>query len=356
MAGRRHHHIQQHLSRGFGIDTTRRPVHVWAFRRDTEPYTVATEKYGIEKDFYGSPSDTAVDDAITLAESAEINPLIDFLRTAPEGAVADPVQAARFVQHLIFRSKYLRSVFSDALTQMLQTAIRQMLQPDRLRPFLRELVTRHVEQLVNKAETTGGWALTTEQRNLATSFLRINGPALADEFLRTQWPLVEFGLAAVVKQAPQLIAAAHQDALKKRLDDTSGAREAELRSLRWTIHISQIPLVLGDTCTFSELVDGSFAPLPDKGVVAVRVLVPIATDRFLMGSECRDRPDPRRVVHGAVVCSFDSFCAASDSGELRQLQHEIGTSSIPVPPSEIERIALDSVGESMSRILSEGFK
>jgi len=356
MAGRRHHHIQQHLSRGFGIDRTRRPVQVWAYRRDAKPFTVATEKYGIEKDFYGEPADTTVDDAITLAENEEIDPLIDYLRLAPDGTTADPILTARFVQHLIFRSKYFRSVFSDALTQMMQTAVKQMLQPDKLRPFLREMICRHVEQLVDKGEVAHGQSLTTEQRNLATFFVRTQGPALADEFLHTQWPTIECAFETIVRLVPQLVAAGHQNALRKHLGDMSGPREDQLRRLHWTIHLSQIPLVLGDTCAFSELADRTFAPLPDKGTAISRVFVPIATDRFLMGSEHLEPPAPIQVIRGAVRCSFDSFCATSDSAEFRRFQSEIGISSMPLPPSELQRIGLTSLDEVMSRILSEGFK
>lgn len=357
MAGRRQHYIQQHLSRGFAIDAKRRPAQVWVYRRGLPPFITATENYGAEKDFYSPPESPFLDNEITAAESAIYTPFIDAVRAAPPGSQVDAGDASRFVQHLLFRSKHVRSVFAAALSEMLQTMAADFF-ADRKKftPFMHELFARHQGQMLARIEAKCPRPLTPSQRAQIAEMLRRNMPQWTEACMNETWPLISEMFRQLVAKVPDMLAAGHRDALRKHVGDTSGVRLAELRRLEWRIWEYDEDLVLGDSCVFSELPDGRFRAQADLTPPVRRHLVPISNRRCLVGASTNQPPDARTIREGAARCSFDCFCANTESSEYRRLQLLIGHDAMPLSAEEIQHDGIATLQKVLREKLEQGIE
>jgi DUF1365 family protein len=68
MAGRRHHYLPRFLLRPFAFRQKGKNFYVHAHHRVHGAYSTNVVELGEELDFYGSPEDTSLDDAITIGE------------------------------------------------------------------------------------------------------------------------------------------------------------------------------------------------------------------------------------------------------------------------------------------------
>lgn len=68
MAGRKHHYLPQLIQRPFACRQQGNEFYVHAHHRKHGCFTPNTNGLGKELDFYGGPSDTSLDDAITQGE------------------------------------------------------------------------------------------------------------------------------------------------------------------------------------------------------------------------------------------------------------------------------------------------
>lgn len=357
MAGRKHHHIPQQLLRGFATGADKRHAQVWVFRADRPPFVRSTENYGAQRDFYGDPVDTRVDDLITDAENGRFNGFIDELRKAGNGATIESRDAARFYQHLLYRTKNIRSVFTEITSRMVSATVGELLQKEKLVPFLTELCARHSHQLLGKAETQLGRAFTPAERLAVRIFLEKNLSSLVPEFVEQQWPALEASIGGLVARIPEIVEAGHQKALLENFSNDGGKREEEMRQLHWRVYDVQERIVLGDSCSFALLKSGKFKPFTDASDESSTLYLPVSTFRFLAGEHPGQNPllSPSELVRGAVECSYESFCAAEKAGSLELMVKNLGRSAMPVSHEELRQIATDGLGDLLVERLVKGF-
>src|SRR3569832_1830050 len=73
MAGRNQHYIPQFLQRGFGVIGTRKPKHIWLYKKSCEPSLELIKDTGTGFEFYSSLASDGpptLDDKITGHENA----------------------------------------------------------------------------------------------------------------------------------------------------------------------------------------------------------------------------------------------------------------------------------------------
>lgn len=351
MAGRKHHFIQQHLLRGFAIDPNRRPAHIWVYRKNSKPFTCATDKYGAQRDFYGTKDDTSVDDIITSAEHTRFDNFVDIIRDCPSGSVIDPVEASRFYQHLLFRTNNLRGVFREMLTHALLEMTTELFNGDLFVDHMVELIKRHPKILTKKIPPS----LHEHQKQIIIEYFKSHGEKMARYFAELAKPELIKGSKMLLNNMTKLVADAHINALKKEFLNENGIREVAFRCLNWHIFETSSPLILGDSCAFSENGHGYFQPFPDT-VKMLNLYVPISKFRYLCGSRENIfiQPNVNILNCAAVTCSFESFCSSTEEPDASKLISDIGKTAMPVKTEEIRNIAIESLYKILEAQLING--
>lgn len=357
MAGRKQHYLQQHLSKGFAIDPSRDPAQVFVYKRDREPYINSTKDFGAQRDFYSGAADRTLDDMITTEEGNRFDAFIINMRAAPDGGEISPVEAARFYQHLIFRSRSIREVFSSATSELLRGISVEVLQKDKLGRFFGELVARHRDQMVTMVEQQAPRPLTPEEKQLARDFLEHEFPRRIPEMMNDIWPMLGMLLAAFASQIPALVSAGHKDALSKNLLDDSGKREQGMRLMTWRVWDVDDALVLGDSAAIAEIQDGSFCLMSDATMTVANLFVPISTHRYLVGNNSGLHPDigAERLNRASISCAYESFCSSVDAAHFRNWRCELATRVMPVSSDELHSIAAKCIEKVFSEKLVQGF-
>lgn len=354
MAGRRQHYIQQHLSQGFAIDPARKTLQLHVFSKSRAPYITAVEKFGAEHDFYSPVDDTVVDDAITDAESNRFNGFLNLLRTEPRGTAVDPREAARYYQHLLFRSKNTREVFAAATGEMVAPMRALSDQRQVVQDFMIKFFAERPERFLPRVEQQFGRKFSDFERTAALELLRTQMPALVPKMMDELWPNFAFLLEAMIARVPKMIAVGHRNALRENFLDESGQRESGLRKLHWRIHDIAGPLVLGDSCVFSELDSGRFMPMPDLTANVSNHYLPLSSSRYLVANASGDEPrlTAAALNVAAAECSYEKFCASIDTPDFRQLASSIGRQVMPLSAIELKQIGAGFVERGLADILA----
>ncbi|MEL7228046.1 MAG: DUF4238 domain-containing protein [Cyanobacteria bacterium J06576_12] len=117
MAGRKHHFIPQFLQRGFATSRGNE-WHAFAHFRD-RAVGLNIRNFGAQRDFYGDPGDTEIDDAITSYEGKAAS-LINELRVQKSNVEISDDGIADLVSHLEMRSRASRLHMANFLSEVWQ--------------------------------------------------------------------------------------------------------------------------------------------------------------------------------------------------------------------------------------------
>lgn len=334
MAGRKHHFIQQLLLKGFSDDYPRDPCHVWVYRFDGKVFPTATEGYAAERDFYGKPGESDLDDRITALETKKYSSLIHAFRKLDPGTI-DAVEASDFVVHTMARAKNLPAQCADGLRVMLPFLERALADETYLqRLIMSGLMGDSVPPVFRLLASMPGGALGLEQ--IVKRFVSENKQQLQN--------IIQQNL----KSMDDVVAKAHRATLGERLEDCSGSRLSQLHALSWRIYETDENMILGDSVSFAELADGRFKPATEPGDQLRAIWLPVSSRRILVGSQM-ERPidvDAQRVNAGAAACSYSSFCAAHGPDAHSQTQKLIQTSTFRLDYEAAEVLVKKSIEQA----------
>lgn len=116
MAGRQQHTIPKFLLKGFASKVVGDQTYTWLYRRGGEPQETNISRVSTNRDFYGKPGSTTVDQQITEAEGDKYSPLVDDLRKQKPGTAAPAAaEVADLVMHLSMRTRFLRKSMTDCI-------------------------------------------------------------------------------------------------------------------------------------------------------------------------------------------------------------------------------------------------
>jgi Protein of unknown function (DUF4238) len=128
MAGRQHHYLPRFLQRPFAHRQSGAKFYVHAHHRTRGSLVVNVANIGQERDFYGGPSDSTLDDAITAQE----NQLADTLRRLNMGDCVDDGESALLICALGIRTKAMRSAVATLFPIAMEALRRSVLQSKRM--------------------------------------------------------------------------------------------------------------------------------------------------------------------------------------------------------------------------------
>lgn len=124
MAGRRHHYLPRFLQRQFAHRQSGKQFYVYAHHRVRGSYPTNILNLGQERDFYGSPDDTALDDEITQGEQ-QLAMTVQMLSAGEEVATKD---IASLIAALSFRTKAMRKALTELIPPLMEAGRTYMLE------------------------------------------------------------------------------------------------------------------------------------------------------------------------------------------------------------------------------------
>lgn len=137
MAGRRHHYLPRLLQRPFAHRQSGKEFYVYAHHRTRAPYATNVMNLGQERDFYGDPSDTSLDDAITRSED-QLGKTINKLNA---GETVTPEDIASLIAALSFRTKAMRRALTDLIPPFVEAGRTYLLEGRQLQDRLHHSLT-----------------------------------------------------------------------------------------------------------------------------------------------------------------------------------------------------------------------
>ena len=155
----------------------------------------------------------------------------------------------------------------------------QLRDPNKLEQLLASGFRQRPEFLFSTFERVG-----LGQNRMTKESVEQQSILLARRFLDAKGAQFEKLLNALEQRVSNIVAVAHQKSLSKRLNDFSGTRVQLLKSMRWIVLQAERHLVLGDSVAIAELADGSFKPISEPADNPVRVWIPVAANRALVGT------------------------------------------------------------------------
>jgi hypothetical protein len=338
VAGKRQHYLPRLLQRGFLDDASNPKERTWLNRKSVPARLVGIRDVGVEEFFYSRPASNGqqtLDDFITELEG-DLSAVIAGYRTAVHGDVVDARIAARTIVHLVTRTAHIRSVVTDAMSQLLDEAEALFTDSARLSATLglnaATLGTTVIETIQEAALglVPRGLPQAFSERLLAFIMREKGGELLAQASgpIRQAFGTFAADLATKVRDAHATMLASEPD--------SHGWIEA-LATFEWRVE-HKAGLILSDAVGLAAEANGKLVPLlfssSDK---AISVLLPVASDRLLIGVRPGTNPPSLSDFNSqAAACSENFFIAAEPLDGLTGL---IGTRTA----SEIEAAITNAV-------------
>lgn len=123
MAGRHHHYLPRFLQRPFAFRQKGKQFYVHAHHRIHGTYGTNVMGLGQELDFYGSPEDTSLDDAITDGEKQ----LAITVNRLNSGEPVEPEAMATLICALGIRTKSMRTALGEMIPVLLEAGRARLL-------------------------------------------------------------------------------------------------------------------------------------------------------------------------------------------------------------------------------------
>ncbi|GEM_PF-1339760 len=134
MSGRRHHYLPRFLQRPFAHRQNGKEFYVYAHHSARGAYPSNVMNLGLERDFYGSPEDTTLDDEITKGEQH----LAQTVNKLNDGQEVPAEDIASLIAALSFRTKAMRKALSDLVAPLMEAGRTYMLDGRLLQQNLHE--------------------------------------------------------------------------------------------------------------------------------------------------------------------------------------------------------------------------
>jgi hypothetical protein len=346
MAGKRQHYLPQFLQRGFASDVTGKRI--WLYRKNAAPREVGTRDVGVEENFYGSGTDTLVDEAITAIERDEFVTLIEEARagTISESRLANVMPT--FVAHLEVRTRHIRVTFSelserawnDMMGYVANPAVGAAIVRERLRRYPGELRKLAARDLRSKGQSVHLAPIIAKQMQKMVS-------AMPDDVLiKAFWaPLVPLIQAALKEQMDASIKKAHIKALAESV--TPHVRVGKYRDLKFSVvDLPSHELILGDAAVLFELNEpGGWKPFLDEQDNLAGLYLPLRPNRLIIGRSNSAVIDAETIRRETARTSHTFFVSSKPSEANAKLSEQIGAAARPMTDDQLRDIGRGVIAE-----------
>ncbi|WP_202844560.1 DUF4238 domain-containing protein [Luteimonas saliphila] len=342
MSGRKHHYLPQLIQRPFAYRRQGKEFYVHAHHRTRGKFTPNTSGLGKELDFYGDPTDTSLDDAITRGEDA----LAETVQAINRGDAVTPADMATLLCALAFRTKSMREALVGLLPALLEALRAKLLDPMRLRRDLMASLSdpKTQKRLINEEINKRFGHMHREQRAKAYGFIssqwKSHVATNEAHLVAEAWQMAYVFLAKARAEADAWANNAYLNALGK---DPAMATRATRMATDLTFDIVDAHadefFILGDCGPVAMFSDGKprlILAAISSDVVIEAVFLPVSPTRCIVGHLPNTPPclGVTDINHMSASLSLEFFISDRDTeGALDGLREAIG-SLVPIEAEE----------------------
>ncbi|WP_241668861.1 DUF4238 domain-containing protein [Rhodanobacter glycinis] len=328
MAGRRQHYIPRFLQRGFLAHRQAKGEgeRTWLHLRSQKAKLTGIRHVGVEEYFYSRPRKDGVptlDDVITKVEEIFREDLA-YVSGEATGVELDRGRVARLTAHLVLRTAFIRSAFSNAAEQVLDGVIAEVGTREGARS--RYGIDDPTQDIGASALVVATVAALTDAGITMPPRLaeRVAGYAFRerfDEFFADIEPQITLLQTEMARTLSSIVSDAHKKALAKADQE---AWETALARLTWRAHEVD-GAVLPDCIAIAQAAGNELTPLILAGLEGLETcIVPIRTDRVLIGTVHEALSVDVTLLNLASAACSDRFFIASKPMDESELAEHIG--------------------------------
>jgi hypothetical protein len=334
MAGRRHHYLPRFLQRPFAHRQSGKEFYVYAHHRVRGPYPTNVVNLGQERDFYGAPNDTALDDEITRGEQ-QLAMTVHKLNAGEEVSTKD---MASLIAALSFRTKTMRKALIDLIPPMMEAGRSYLLEgrllQDKLHQSLHDSKKR--KELIYKQIREQMGHLGREQQAKMYALMLPKWKVLVqeneDRLLAQARAWVEIALDHLMERASEIGDSAFLKALTKgpNMPERATRLATEMVFEMWDAPVGE-HFILGDCGTVGLFTDGKprlALGSMDKDVEMDMVFLPISPTRCVVArkpSAARSLGIPALNRLSASASREFFISIQQDEAQMTELRSAIGT-------------------------------
>ncbi|WP_122240962.1 DUF4238 domain-containing protein [Pseudomonas syringae] len=324
MSGVRQHFIPKFLQKGFRTPGTGKIVRCWVYEKHKPARSANLQDVGLERYFYAINGEPDLDDKITNAEQDVYAPLVDHLRVGSLNAgVIESIPG--LLAHLEIRSRHVRQNMQSMVDECATGILEHLSDPKNLDALSREHF-RPGSAIFDKALAEQGMS-----QQQAQALLAMNEQALEQLFkplVDTFASLIPAHLSRIKSSIPNMIKGSHVRMLNESI--SPAARAYRFSTLHYAVRkFEPGDLPLGDSVVlFHVSGERSFKPFMDKDDELVHVVLPLASDRYLLGAkDAAHSLPPDNLPLEIARCSMRYFICAHQNGQASDLQAQIGSNA-----------------------------
>ncbi|WP_177327194.1 DUF4238 domain-containing protein [Pseudomonas sp. WCS374] len=344
MAGIYQHFIPRFLQKGFRIPSNGAEVRSWLYDRRREARPTNLKAIGMEGYFYAVETEPDLDDKITVAEEKVYAPLIDRLRRGElDGQFITGVPD--LLAHFEIRSRHVRQNLESAGDACIGYILQRMADPRLLSELLRPHLHLASPVFAQAIENMGN-------ADQVKQLLQLRPELLTGEFFGPFFQMAAAQIAALGPGIKDVIArAVKQSHIRVMSDSVSPEKRADcFRALSYSLETyAPGDLPLGDSIVLFH-VEGerAFRPFLDKSDELIHVILPLASNLYLMGtSDVYQGPPTYDLPREIARCSMDYFIASESKPHLAELTYQIGSNARWLSDDQVDSIMEGVIQEFM---------
>lgn len=344
MSGMRQHFIPRFLQKGFRTPGNGKIVRCWVYEQNKPPRSANIQDVGLERYFYAINSEPDLDDKISDAERDVYAPLVDNLRAGNlSAAVVESIPG--LLAHLEIRSRHVRQNMQSMIDECATGILDHLSDPANLGALSKEHL-RPGSAIFDKTLAEQGISQQQMQALLAmdeSALERIFEP-LVDIFAS----LMPVHLNRIKTSIPEMIKGSHVRILNESVSPAAPAHR--FSALHYSVHkFGPGDLPLGDSIVLFHLRgERSFKPFMDKDDELVHVVLPLASDKYLVGTTNTSLSSPLQNLPLEIAkCSMGYFICAHQSERAADLQAQIGSNASWLSAREMSTL----LGEVFSALM-----
>jgi hypothetical protein len=282
MAGKRQHFIPRFLLRGFISKETKKESFTYITGRNSSPIETNIKNVAVESKFY-EYQDVSADDYITDNEY-DYAKAIEYTRTNETLTKQYETSVASFIESLVVRTKYFRSIITSSTNHLIDRTKEDLLKDENLIRLISgmladdtiltkcidDICKEHPEMDNNKIKQLCREKLESEKHNLAHFVFtgaKVVGPQLFSTLKDKTLPEIK---------------TAQIDVLSKSRNETERFRQ--YKTLNWQAKTyTDNNLILGDIGPIAIEKNGDVVP-PIFSKDVLLIILPISSSKIIVGS------------------------------------------------------------------------
>ncbi|WP_223527284.1 DUF4238 domain-containing protein [Pseudomonas sp. BF-B-26] len=349
MSGVRQHFIPRFLQKGFRIPGNGKIVRCWVYEQSKSPRSANIQDVGLERHFYAIDNEPDLDDKITDEERDVYAPLVENLRAGNlTEALVERIPG--LLAHLEIRSRHVRQNMQSMVDECASGILEHLSDPTNLSALAKDHF-KPGSLIFDKALADQGISQQQLQALLAMD------ESVLDQIFK---PLVDIFAAQMPAQLdrfkssiPGLIRSSHVRMLNESV--SPAARTQRFTALHYSVQkFEPGDLPLGDSVVLFHVGgERTFKPFMDKDDELLHVMLPLASDKYLLGAtDVSQTSPPKNLPLEIARCSMKYFICAHQNDRAADLQAQIGSNASWLSAREMNSILNEVLSEFMSKRLA----